>query len=331
MGLWVGSYTAKGGKGLYPLHWDNTRFIAGDPEPGIANASFAVWSARHRLMYVVTEQEDGWIAAWRPGDTWECIGNVRSGGALPCYLALSHDGRWLACANYGDGSIAIFSIDPGTGAPEQLVSSYRPTGRGPNAERQDGPHAHCVVFARDDRALYHVDLGLDRVFHHELDEGRIVRTDVAFAAPAGSGPRHLLFHPAGVALLVCELSAQLMLLRHAGGQLTCLDALLTAPELTGDDNLGGHLAIEANGDILVTNRGHDSLVRFGLRGARLELLAWRHSGGRSPRHLIALGNRAIVAHEEGGGLVSVPLPGHGGESELIAPISGAAFVMDLPE
>jgi 6-phosphogluconolactonase len=331
MGLWVGSYGEKGGKGLYPLDPCDACFVFGDPEPRIANASFAVWSAQHRLVYVVNDQDDGRIAAWRPGEAWQPVGDVPSGGALPCYLAVSPDGQWLACANYGDGVVTIFAIDPDTGAIDKLVSSYKPSGHGCNAERQDGPHAHCVVFAEDSRTLYHVDLGLDRVFRHDLDGGLIASTDIAFAAPPGSGPRHLMFHPAGFALLLCELSAQLMLLRRDDTQLTCIQVVPTAPEPVSGENLGGHLAIEPAGDILVTNRGHDSLVGFALRGKRLEIVGWHHSGGQSPRHLHVVGDRVIVAHEEGGGLTSVPLPGCDLGILRIAAIPGAAFVLDIPE
>jgi 6-phosphogluconolactonase len=328
MGLWVGSYQAKGGEGLYPLRREEGRLVAGAAEPRIENGSFAVWSDRHRLAYIVDEQEDGRIGAWRHDGAWHRVAEVPSGGAMPCYLALSADHRWLACANYGDGTVTVFRLDPQSGGPVEIAGRHQPTGHGPDPERQDGPHAHCVLFGADDGELFHVDLGLDRVFRHRLEEGRIVGTDIAFAAPPGSGPRHLLFHPDGYALLICELVARLLLLRREGDGFTCLHAVPTAPEEASKDNLGGHLAIDADGIILVTNRGHDSLARFGLRDDRLEMLSWQPTGGASPRHLLP-GDEILVAHEEGGGVTS--LTRGAGHARPVSDIPSAPFILEIPD
>lgn len=332
MSLWAGTYSAKGGAGLYPLERRDGAFVVGVPEPRIANASFGVWSDHHQLAYFVDEQEEGRIGTWQRQETaWQQVGSLASGGALPCYLALSSDGQWLACANYGDGTVAIFGIDPQTGVPVKKAAAFQPSGQGINPERQDGPHAHCVVFSKDDQSLYHVDLGLDCVFRHELREGGIASSHVALAAPPGAGPRHLLLAPDEVhALLICELSAQVLLLRREGTRLICIQTVPTAPEAFDGDNLGGHLAFDANGDVLVTNRGHDSLVRFGLSGAKLTMLGWSRTGGSSPRHIALDGPGAIVAHEESGGITEVPRIGGNGAVKMIADIPGAAFLLDIP-
>lgn len=331
MRLWVGSYRKKGGAGLYPLQRNATDINVGSAEPRIANASFAVWSRRHRLAYFVDEQQQGRISIWRHDRGWRQLHDMPSGGSLPCYLALSPDNRWLACANYGDGAIAIFRLDKKTGVPIEQTASFKPQGRGLDPERQDGPHAHCVIFHEQGDGLYHVDLGLDRVFRHTLRDGAIVRSDVALATPPGSGPRHLLLHPQGLALLVCELSAQLMLLRLEESSFDCLHSVPTVPEATSKDNLGGHLAVGPQGEVFVTNRGHDSLVQFAVRGDSLERLGWQHTGGKSPRHLQLTSGFALVAHEEGGGLTRVPLPGSDGQAEPLAPIPGAVFILAIPD
>lgn len=332
MAVWVGSYGEKGGEGLYRLAMQDGRMVVAGVEPRIANASFGVASAHHGVAYFVDEQEQGRITAWHHQPAWERMSSLPSGGAAPCHLALSADERWLACANYANGAVAIFSIDPSTGDVLEMVSQFTAAGEtGPDPQRQDDPHAHCVVFTRDGDTLYHVDLGLDRVFRHDLDEGRIVASQVALAAPAGAGPRHLLFHPDGIhALLICELSAQLLLLIHKpDGTLACVDAVATSPGDDANDNLGGHLACDADGHVLVTNRGNDNLARFAVSGGKLELRDWRATGGASPRHFLQQDGAVLVAHEESGSLThvrwdrSTTLP--------IGRVPGAAFVIDLPD
>ena len=331
MSVWVGSYSAKGGEGLYRLTTRDGQAVVAGVEPQIANASYGVASSRHGLVYFVDEQDEGRISAWHPSAR-KRTSSVPSGGAAPCFLALSPDEQWLACANYADGVIALFRIDPSSGDLLELVSRFAaPCDAGPDPERQDGPHAHCIVFAENGATLYHVDLGFDRVFRHDLDGGRIVASHVAFTAPAGSEPRHLLLHPDGVhALLICELSAQLLLLTHApDGTLTCVDVVDTCPDKGATANLGGHLAFDADGHVLVTNRGHDSLVRFAVRGGKLEMLDWRSTCGASPRHFLQWEHGALIAHEESGSLTHVRW-----DQPTASPIGcvpGAAFVIDLPD
>lgn len=330
MALWVGSYSKAGGKGLYRLEEGQGRLNVADIEPRIANASFGVVS-RHGMAYFVDEQDEGRITAWRHHEGWLRMSSLPSGGAAPCYLALSHDERWLACANYDDGVVALFRLDPSSGDLLELSARITQHGAGPDPERQDGPHAHCVLFASDGSALYHVDLGLDRVFRHDLENGNIVASHLAFATSPGAGPRHLMFHPDGAhALLICELSAQLLLLRHGSdGSFTCIDATPTTPKPSIEENLGGHLAIDAKGRVLITNRGHDSLVRFTICRDKLEMLDWHHTGGTSPRHFVPSQDGALIAHEESGTLTQVLW---GKPSALpVATIPGAAFVIDIPD
>lgn len=326
--LWIGTYRGQGGRGLYPLAALDPVTL-GPPEEAIVNASFGLWSVRHRLAYFVDEQEQGGVGAWkREHGKWSRAGRCASGGALPCYLSLSQDGRWLAAANYGSGSVGLIRLDPETGSPERLESVFQGEGQGPDPERQDGPHAHCVVFAKDGTTLYHVDLGTDRVWRHTIGKRGFERTEIAFEAPPGIGPRHLAFVPGGEhALLLCELGARLLLLRSDGGRFACLDDVAMAPEACAG-NLGGHLGLAADGTIHVTNRGHDSLVRFAIEDDRLVRKAWWPTGGSSSRHFILDGDAGLVAHEEGGGVTRIDR--HGVVSSR-ADLPAAAFLIDIPD
>jgi 6-phosphogluconolactonase len=326
--LWVGTYREQGGSGLTPLATLDP-LAAGEPTEAIANASFGVWSAHHGLAYFVDELEDGRVGAWRrDAGGWALAGTCTSGGAAPCFLSLSNDGSLLAVANYGDGTVGLIGVNPESGYAERLLDLYQGEGHGPDPERQEGPHAHCVLFAEDDAALYHVDLGTDRIYRHEVGRSGFADTTVAFQAPAGIGPRHLALLPGSdLALLVCELGARLLLLRREEGRFVCLDDVATAP-VPCKGNLGGHLGLMADGDIYVTNRGHDSLVRFAIEDEKLVPQAWWPTGGSSPRHFIIDGTTALVAHEEGGGVTRLDLDsGLAGRVDIPA----AAFLIDIPD
>ena len=178
--------------------------------------------------------------------------------------------------------------------------------------------------------LFHVDLGLDRVFAYRTEGGWLGTAEVAFAAPEGSGPRHLMSLGGGRYILLTELSAELFLLEQRDGRVVELARLGAAPPLFGGDNLGGHLSRDpASGDILLTNRGHDSLARFGVEGDALVPRGWVPSLGHHPRHFTVHDGKALIINEKSGNVALVPLPGEEGESAVLA-VPGAAFAIGEP-
>lgn len=333
--LWVGTYEAKGGKGLYPLEHRNGMLGLGTPEPRIANASYGAWSPQTRTVYFVDERDAGRVTAWgRLDREWQERGAQSTGGAAPCYLGLHPDFSFLAAANYGDGSVGLLRLDRGSGRIEGLSDVARAEGRGLDPERQAGPHAHCVLFDESGDYLFHVDLGADRIWRHRVEDGRLRDMAVAFEAPPGSGPRHLMLLPGKRhALLLSELSGELMLLARRETGFEAMHSVTTTPE-PAEDNLGGHLAIGPDGVILVTNRGHDSLAAFVIEDGRLEARGWVPTGAASPRHFYAGETAVLVAHEEGETITKVPLPKAGVEGRGAGPsvaVPGAAFIIDIPD
>ena len=329
--LWVGTYAEKGGQGLCPIGADGT---VGPADPRIANASWGLWSASTRTTYFVDEQERGRVTAWTPGAIgWEPRGECDSGGSLPCYLALSPRGDRLAVANYQDGTVALIAVDPATGGLDGIAGVARPSGHGPNPHRQEGPHAHGVVFDEIGERLFHVDLGLDRVFAYDVADGRLGQAAIAFETAPGLGPRHLLLHPDGRhALLLAELGSELMLLERTESGFSLMHSLSTLPE-PHPDNLGAHLALDRAGRVLVTNRGHDGLAAFRIVDGRLEADGWSPTGGSSPRHFRLVERRALVAHEKSGSIAYVELPARGEDRAAPEgiPVPGAAFIFEIPD
>lgn len=304
----VGTYADAGGEGLYPLlRRSDGGLEAGEPLPQAQNASFGVYSSRHRLHYLVDERDSGAVGAFRwNGHEIARLAAVPTGGARPCYVALDPGETALAVANYGSGSCAVLPLDLGTGLPtgERLVRENQ--GRGPVAGRQDGPHAHCAIFSPAGDRLFQTDLGTDEVLAFAWDSGtgELGEAALAYRAPPGSGPRHLLFSANGsLAYLLCELAASLTVLRVEGSRLLPHQTLplLAEPE---SENLGGHLAFDAGGARLIaTNRGHDSIAVFDvLDDGTLRRGPLTSSGGQSPRHFLIDGGEMLVLHENSGSI-----------------------------
>lgn len=331
--LWVGSYAENGGRGLYPLYRAApSGWSAGDPFEGACNASFGARSQRYGLLYLVDEQ-GGTLGIYRHENGWTEIARFSTRGAEPCYVALDAAETRLAVANYGSGSIALYSLDAATGVPLGKPVVRSATGSGPNPERQEGPHAHCVQFSPDSRQLYHVDLGIDQILAYALEES-FGEARLAYSAPPGSGPRHLVFHPAEArAFLISELESAVTVLETADTSFRAVGHASTLPPDFRGESLGGHIGMNAAGDRLyVTNRGHDSIATFAVEGDRLSLLGHVPSGGASPRFFLLLETekRMLVANEEGGNVTAFGIRSDGTlEPEgVCATVPGAVFLFE---
>ena len=95
------------------------------------------------------------------------LGEAETGGAHPCHLAVTPDGRFLLCANYTGGSLAVFSLSA-SGAIEARTALVQHTGSGPDADRQEAAHVHMAVPSPDSTVVSAVDLGTDEIRSYTL-------------------------------------------------------------------------------------------------------------------------------------------------------------------
>lgn len=335
--LHVGTYTAGGGRGLCRVDYDpDTGFVGQEPNGDAANASFGAYSQTHGLHYLVDEQTAGMLGVLRLcEDGWKRLALVSSQGRDPCYVALAPGDRRIAIANYGSGSIALFELTA-AGLPTGEVDVWANHGSGPNVDRQEGAHIHCVLFSEDGQWLYAVDLGTDQLLRFPVGDGvSLSAPEVAWQAPPGWGPRHLRFHPVNpLALLVSELASTLTLFDATSHPFKVHTQLSTLPPGYSGESLGGHVEFNRAGDrVYVTNRGHDSIAVLALDydAATLEPIQHIASEGASPRFFLLLEDvgRLILVNEEAGNLAAFAIKEDGrlAQTGHVINVAGAAFAL----
>lgn len=240
-----------------------------------------------------------------------------SGGSGPCHLAVTDDGRFLVCAHYGDGSIAVFRL-AADGAIAGRADLVVHSGHGPDPRRQESPHVHMAVPEPGGDLVHAVDLGTDEVRTYRLrSDGRLEHAATT-PLPPGSGPRQLLRlpdpagEPPGTAryLVACELSSQVLLVTGVPGQQLRVmsSAAATGARLAdGVRNYPAHLAVAPHGrTVLLSNRGADCLTAFTIDGDSLALRA-EYPTGAGPRHFCVTGSAVVVADTADDRLVSFVL------------------------
>lgn len=304
--VFVGCYTGvSGGEG------EGIALLRRDPGSGVLtrlavvartpSPSFLAAHPHLPVLYAVNELDAGAVSAFSvAADGALTPMAVRgTGGRQPCHLAVSASGRHLLAANYGSGSVAVFPLGA-DGAPDERSDLFGLEGRGPVADRQEGPHAHMVAPDPYGADVLVSDLGADRVLRLRLDPvaGRLAAEPDAAALPPGTGPRHLVRSSDGAVLIVGELAANLTWCRPdpVDGRLRPVGSVPVSGA-TGTVQ-PSEIVIGRDGRfVYVANRGPDTVSTFARDGDAVTRIAEVPAGGRWPRHLALLGDHLYVANE----------------------------------
>ena len=295
--VYVGSY----GTGIQAYRFDAGN---GQLQPigitgKITNPSFLIADHDFRYLYAVSEltgNEEGAVASFAINSAsggLTSLNSVSSAGLAPCHLALDQTSRMLMVANYTSGGVSAYPIkdDGRIGARTALMTAQ---GKGPNTERQEGPHAHEVVVTSDNRFAYVPDLGLDHLRIYKIDPSHAMLTpnNPPFAKQdPGMGPRHMAFSPdERFAYVANELKSEVSVFQHDKdtGALTKVQDVSTLPAGYAGENAPAEILVDSAGKfVYATNRGADSIAVFAIDPSKgtLQQIQVISSEGTMPRGL----------------------------------------------
>jgi 6-phosphogluconolactonase len=323
--LYVGTYTEGGRReGIYLIRMDTRSGKlrqVGAVDAG-ANPSFLAIHPNGRVLYAVNEVEkyngktSGAVSAFAIANGSGALAKLNeqpSEGGAPCFVSVDRSGRVILVANYVGGNVSLLPIQTDGGlAPATQVVQH--TGSGPNAERQEAPHAHCIVADPSNRFALAADLGADRVFVYRLDlDGKSLHRVEGRSAVmrSGAGPRHIAFHPKLPLVFVAnELDSTVATLRFDAdrGALSSVDLRSTLPAGWSGTNYPADIHIAQSGRTLyVSNRGHNSLAVFSVAESTgaLALEQVISTEGDWPRNfsLDPMGRWLLVANQRSNSIV----------------------------
>lgn len=349
--VFVGTYTGGLSRGIYKVELDaSTGAVVEGPAltAHSKNPSFLALHPSGRFLYAVNEVADfqgrrtGAVSAFavdRGSGALSLLNQQPSEGADPCHLAVDAGGGNVVVANYTGGSVAVLPIEA-DGRLRRATRVRRLSGSGPNASRQQSPHAHGVFFDPSRRFLLTADLGSDRILFERFDpaaEATEPRELGSVALEAGSGPRHLAWRPDGSTLYVLgELNGSVSGLRWDAerGALSPFQRISSLPPGFSGTNTAAEIAIAPDGRFLyVSNRGDDALAVFSVDASgRLAFAGRVPTGGRTPRSfaLDPSGRWLLVANQGSDSIVVFRLdPATGIPAATGAPIRVVAPVCVL--
>ena len=300
MFVYVGCYTTKQrnarGEGInvYRMDrasgaWTHLQLVR-----DLVNPSWLTLDGQQRFLY--SAHGDGEVVTAfgidKSTGQLKLLNQQATGGKNGVRIAVDSTNKYLVCANYSSGTVAVLPINSdGSLAPLSDLAS--PPGKpGPHRSRQDSSHPHDTLFDRQGRFVVVPDLGLDTVFVYKLDtaSGKLVANDPpSVTTRPAAGPRHVDFHPSKpYAYVINELDSTIATYRFdpERGELKAMQVITTLPPAFTGDSTTAEIAVAPSGRFVYgSNRGHDSLAIFAVDQATgvLAPVGWEPTQGKTPR------------------------------------------------
>jgi 6-phosphogluconolactonase len=191
------------------------------------------------------------------------------------------------------------------GSLEEPSQTIQHVGSGPNKSRQEKPHVHSVNISPDNKNLYVADLGTDIVTNYAFDEatGKLSKVQ-EMSVKAGSGPRHIAFHPnLPLMYVIQEMAGIITQFSVKDGMLTKVEEVSTLPKDFKGENSCADIHFSPDGKFLYgSNRFYDMIVTFAVdeQTGKLTQLSQTSVKGKVPRNfgITPDGKYLLVANQE---------------------------------
>ncbi|MGN1400655.1 MAG: lactonase family protein [Bacillus sp. (in: firmicutes)] len=310
---YIGTYTKGESKGIYSFTLDTERKKLGNIQLAaeLENPTYvAVHPAGNKLYAVSKHGDQGGVSSYDIGEGAELMlsGTQLTEGSSPCHISIDSQNRQLATAYYHRGTVEFYTVSDGKLSAVQSTVQHK--GKGPNLKRQDKPHVHFSSFSPDERFLIAVDLGTDQIVTYTISDGHLEPAH-SLTVKAGSGPRHLVFHPNGkYAYVMTELSNEVIFLAYdqKNGCFKEEQYVMAIPSDFTENSQGSAIHISNDGRFVYAgNRGHDTIAVFAVEpsSGKLSVVQHIHTGGSWPRDFVLDPSQAflVASNQESHNLV----------------------------
>jgi len=267
---YIGTYTKGGSKGIYSFSLDTKEARITDIKEAaqLENPTYVTISNDNRYLYsVAKEGAEGGVVSFSINEdgTLNELNRQMLPGSSPCHVSVDSKQRYAFSANYHKGSVESYLINQEDGTVLPAASVFKHEGSGPDP-RQEKPHTHYAGVTPDENYLAVVELGIDALITYALNNDGTLSKAHLLPLKAGSGPRHLVFHPnRKFAYIMTEFSSEVIVLTYfqEDGHFTEKQYISTLPADFSENNQGSAIHISSDGRFVYAgNRGHNSIAVF---------------------------------------------------------------------
>jgi len=265
--MFVGTYTNGDSEGIYSFQFNTTTGELSNKTmvAAMKNPSFLKLSPDNKNLYAVGETDSfdssgGVVFAFAVGDsTLQLLNKQGSGGANPCHVAVSDDGKQIAVSNYSGGNLALFTTDAdGKLNDEKQLIDHKVL------DTTKTSHVHMAKFMGN--SVFTADLGLDAIKRYSKEKSNYIPAlQPSLDFPKGSGPRHFTFGQNGKFLYVInELTSSITVCKRNSDDeyAPIITHSTVAAEFKGE-SFCADIHLSEDGKFLYgSNRGENTIVVF---------------------------------------------------------------------
>jgi 6-phosphogluconolactonase len=294
--IFVGTYTQNLGfvdgkaSGIYACSFDDEKgtLTVLDSTVGINNPSFLSISEDKKYVYAVGENAAkgekpyGEAVAYKITEGYKLlkINQLPSYGAHPCHISTDKTGKFVFLANYSSGTVTSYSVNDDGSLKDSICTRLH---------EGEKPNAHQIFTSTNNKTVFAVDKGADKVFIYNLGEKGQLELNNKISTAVGAGPRHADFNPKKPSqfALINELNNTVSIYDFDDKTLkiNALDSILTLPSDFKGDNTTAEIFYHPTGKFVYgSNRGHNSIAIFKVdEKGKLTSLGYAPTQGSKPR------------------------------------------------
>ena len=334
--VFLGTYTGgkDGSKGIYRCKFDDATGKLSEAEVAaeMASPSFITIHPNKKYLYAVGEgggKDGGPVVAFAldaKKGTLTKLNEDKSSGPGPCHVV----GPKGACRDRQLRRREHLRVrGGGDGKPR---GGFFSTGN--SKDRPAEGTARAAARLTRPAITLHRGPGIDKIkVFHIGAKGVEEEEDEDVATPAGSGPRHMAFHPvAKTRFYVCgELDSTVNFVKSG----KVAQSLSTLPKATPGNSTAECIVSPDGKHVYVSNRGHNSIAVFRVdNGGMLEAAGHITGDIKTPRNfnIDPSGKWMLIASQDGGkvGVWELDEKGMGKETGDTVPVSSCVCVKFVP-
>ena len=300
--VWIGTSRNKMSKGIYHCNFNTANGKLGQPELAaeISGPGFLTFNPSRTHLYAVGALNGAACVAAYKIETngrksqLKFLNSVPIGDGGAAHVSIERSGNTLLTAQYGGGSVGVFSLKPDGSIEQRTQLVEHKGGSKVVGRRQDSPHPHWTGYSPDFKFAFVPDLGLDQVVIYKLDADRSKLESHGVAnVPPGGGPRHMKFHTSGKwAYVLNELSLSVTVFDYDADQGT-MNAKQTIPTVPQSElakeqfKSCSEIRVHPSGKfVYAANRGHDTITVFQVdeSDGTLKFIERENVRGATPRN-----------------------------------------------
>ena len=241
--------------------------------------------------YAVTKPDQnhsGGVLHYRNGQLQNYL-EIKGMSFTHCCLDEKKD--YLYAVSYHQNRLYSFQL----GEEIKIISDITLQGSSINPNRQVKSFPHYVGITPEQKYVYYVDLGADKIRFYTKEEG-VLSFSWEVAIEPGFGPRQMIFSTDGkYCYLVSEIANTVQVFEYQEKQLKLLQTVSTIPLSYNEVTHTAAIKL-CNNMLYVSNRGHDSVAVYQVNN-ETGLLWFQHyiMTAKEPRDIEVKENLLVVA------------------------------------